>query len=225
MIFLAPLIVIGLWQTRRARVMQAALWYALLLFAVMTLVFTFAGDRGGLFHSTGALLPFFYAAAPLGLDAIVDWIAQRRRTWRADRAKRIFSAACVVCAVLLSFFVYRGRVIGPEWSTPIWNQAGEDDEAIGRWLADQGAADPIVLVNNPPSFTYYTGLRSIVIPYGSLKDVMQAARQFDARWLVVDANRPELLAEIDAVSGASLPLVLSETIGDDRIFEIVAAPD
>ena len=69
MIFLAPLIVIGLWRERRARLFQAALWYAALLFAAMTLVFTFAGDRGGLFHSTGALLPFFYAAAPLGLDA------------------------------------------------------------------------------------------------------------------------------------------------------------
>ena len=87
MIFLAPLIVIGLWRERRARLFQAALWYAALLFAAMTLVFTFAGDRGGLFHSTGALLPFFYAAAPIGLDAVIDWIARRRRAWNAATAK------------------------------------------------------------------------------------------------------------------------------------------
>ena len=225
MIFLAPLIVVGLWRTRRERMMRAALWYALLLFAAMTLIFTFAGDRGGLFHSTGALLPFFYAAAPLGLDAIIDWIAQRRRAWRADRARRIFSTACVVCAVLLSYFVYRGRVIGPEWSTPIWNQVGEVDQAIGRWLADRGVVDPIVLVNNPPSFTYHTGLRSIVIPYGNMDDVRQAARQFGVRWLVVDANRPELLAEIAVAPDAASPVMLRETIGDTRIYEIVVVPD
>jgi 4-amino-4-deoxy-L-arabinose transferase-like glycosyltransferase len=226
MIFLAPLIVVGLWRARRARVLHAALWYALLLFVAMTLVFTFAGDRGGLFHSTGALLPFFYAAAPIGLDAAIDWIAQRRRTWRADRAKQIFSSACVLSAVLLSFAVYRGRVIGPDWNAPIWNQAGEVDRAIGRWLAERGAVDPIVLVNNPPSFTYQTGLRSIVIPYGSVDDLLKAARQFGAQWLVVDDNRPELLAEIFAIPGAlSPPMVLRATFDGSRVFEIVTDND
>ena len=122
MIFLAPLIVIGLWRERRARVFRAALWYALLLFAAMTLVFTFAGDRGGLFHSTGALLPFFYAAAPSGLDGVIDWIARRRRNWNArDRAAGVQRGDRRLCGAL-SFFVYRGRVIGPDWSDPIWNQ-------------------------------------------------------------------------------------------------------
>ena len=221
MIFLAPLIVIGLWRVRRERVLQAALWYALLLFLAMTLIFTFAGDRGGLFHSTGALLPFFYAAAPSGLDAIIDWIAQRRHTWRADRAKQIFSAACVVYALLLSFFIYRGRVIGADWSAPIWNQAGEVDQEIGRWLADRAAADPIVVVNNPPSFTYYTGLRSIVIPYGDVTDLLQAARQFGARWLVLDANRPELLAEINAAPTSEDRLAVREKFDQVVLAEIL----
>jgi 4-amino-4-deoxy-L-arabinose transferase-like glycosyltransferase len=225
MIFLAPLIVIGLWRERRARVLHAAVWYAGLLFAAMTLAFTYAGDRGGLFHSTGALLPFFYAAAPIGLDAGVEWIAQRRRTWRADRAKMFFSAACVIYATLLGFFVYRGRVIGSDWSAPIWNQAGEVDQAIGRWLAERDAGDPIVLVNNPPLFTYQTGLRSIVIPYGGVTDLLLAAQQFGARWLVVDSNRPELLAEIFAGPGASpAPLRWRGTIAGVQIFEVLDPP-
>ena len=158
MIFLAPLIVIGLWRERRARVFRAALWYALLLFVAMTLVFTFAGDRGGLFHSTGALLPFFYAAAPIGLDGAIGWIAERRRSWNAATARRVFSVAIVAYAVVLSFFIYRGRVIGPDWNDPVWNKADQVYAAIGQWLRDRGELNPIVMVNNPPSFTYQTGL-------------------------------------------------------------------
>ena len=151
MIFLAPLIVIGLWHERRARLFRAALWYALLLFVAMTLVFTFAGDRGGLFHSTGALLPFFYAAAPSGLDGAIGWIAERRRSWNAATARRVFSVAIVIYAVALSFIIYRGRVIGPDWRDPIWNKSDQAYAAIGQWLHDRGELNSIVMVNNPPS--------------------------------------------------------------------------
>ena len=47
------------------------------------------------------------------------------------------------------------------------------------------------MVNNPPGFTYQTDLQSIVIPYGSAADLLRAADQFEATWLILDANRPE----------------------------------
>jgi hypothetical protein len=221
MIFLAPLIALGLWRERRARLFKAALWYALVLFASMTLVFTFAGDRGGLFHSTGALLPYFYAAAPIGLDAIIDWIARRRRRWNAATAKKVFSAAFIGYAVLLGFFVYRGRVIGPDWSDPIWNQSDRVYGAIGQWLRDRGELNPIVLVNNPPGFTYQTGLPSIVVPYGDVTDVLRAADQFGARWLVLDANRPEPLADLYANPEAGPRFMVHSVVGPVRVLEIM----
>lgn len=224
MIFLAPLIVIGLWRERRQRLFLAALWYALLLLAAMTLVFTFAGDRGGLFHSTSALLPFFYAAAPIGLDAGIDWIAQRRRTWNAASAKRVFGAAFVVYAIGLSFFVYRGRVIGPNWNDPIWNQADRVYDTIGQWLTAWGEADPIVMVNNPPGFYYHTGLSAIVVPYGGVDDLLSAARHFGARWLILDANRPEQLAALYAQTDVEPRLKLREIFGSAQLFEIVSSP-
>jgi 4-amino-4-deoxy-L-arabinose transferase-like glycosyltransferase len=220
MIFLAPLIVIGLWRERGVRLFQAALWYAALLFAVMTLVFTFAGDRGGLFHSTGVLLPFFYAAVPIGLDAMIDWIAQRRR-WNAVSAKKIFGAAFVGYAVLLSFFIYRGRVIGQDWSRPIWNQSDQVYDSIGQWLHDRGERDPIVMVNNPPGFTYQTDLRSIVIPYGSAAELLRAADQFGATWLVLDANRPEALAGLYANPDSERRFVVRSAVGPVLVLEIM----
>ena len=221
MIFLAPLIGIGLWQGRHARLLQVALWYALLLFAAMTLVFTFAGDRGGLFHSTSALLPFFYAAAPVGLDAIIDWVARHRRTWRAARAKQIFSVACVVYALALSFFVYRSRVIGPDWNDPIWNKSDQVYAAIGQWLHERGEINPIVIVNNPPGFTYQTGLPSIVVPYGDKHDLLRAADQFGATWLALDANRPDALAALYANPASEAHLAKRQVFDGVLLFEIL----
>jgi 4-amino-4-deoxy-L-arabinose transferase-like glycosyltransferase len=231
LIFLAPLIVIGLWQRRGAVILRAALLYATLLFLSMTVAFTFAGDRGGLFHSSGALLPYADAAVPIGLEALIGWIAQRRRTWKVSTARSVFSAALVVMAVGLSVFVYRGRVIGLDASRPVWNQPGETDQAIGRWLREQArheesqsdpaGEDPIVLVNNPPLFTYYTGLSSIVIPYGNVGDLLAAARQFGARWLVLDVNRPEPLANLYANPSSVPQLRLVAAFDSALLFEIV----
>jgi 4-amino-4-deoxy-L-arabinose transferase-like glycosyltransferase len=221
MIFLAPLIVIGLRLERRARVLRAAMWYALLLFAAMTLVFTFAGDRGGLFHSTGALLPFFYAAAPIGLDGAIGWVAERRRNWNAATARRVFSVALVAYAVMLSFFIYRGRVIGPDWSDPIWNKSDQAYAAIGQWLRERAELNSIVMVNNPPGFTYQTGRPSIVVPYGDENDLLRAADQFGATWLVLDTNRPEPLAGLYAEPNSERRLIPAATFGSIFVLEIV----
>ncbi len=221
MIFLAPLIVIGLWRERRASVLRAAWWYAALLFAAMTLVFTFAGDRGGLFHSTGALLPFFYAAAPIGLDAAIDWLARRRRSWNALTARRFFSVALIAYAIALSFVIYRGRVIGSDWSDPIWNQSDRVYAVIGQWLRDRGELNPIVMVNNPPGFTYQTGLPAIVVPYGDETDLLRAADQFGATWLVLDANRPEPLAELYATPNSGKRLNWVVTFGSSYVMKIM----
>ncbi len=127
----------------------------------------------------------------------------------------------VAYAVALSFVIYRGRVIGPDWNDPVWNQSDRVYAAIGQWLRDQGEANPVVMVNNPPGFTYQTGLPSIVVPYGDVHDLLAAARQFGARWLVLDANRPEPLADLYANPASAPQLQPTATFGPTLIFEIV----
>jgi hypothetical protein len=222
LIFMALPIAIGLWQTRRHALVRSAMIYLGLLFGVMTLVFTFAGDRGGLFHSTGALLPFFYAAAPIGLDSLIGWIAARRRQWQVRSARRVFTLASIGLAIGLSWFVYRGRVIGTDVNNPVWNQADEASIAIGRALADRGEADPIVMVNNPPLFTYQTGLRSIVIPNGDETMLLAAARQFGAQWVVLDANRPAGLAALYAGPDSSPDLKRAAAFGATYLLKITS---
>jgi len=185
-IFLAPLMVIGLWRSRRSAIFRAALIYLMLLYLAMTLAFTYAGDRGGLFHSSGALLPFLCAAATIGLDTFVGWIAARRRTWHAAQARSIFGAGVVGMALMLSLFVWHGRVIGPNVAEPVWNQSDRVYTQVKQWFSDRGEKDPIVMVNSPPEFFYHTGLRSIVIPSGDVNTLLQATDRFGVRWLLID---------------------------------------
>jgi len=107
-------------------------------------------------------------------------------------------AALVGMALLLSLFVWRGRVIGPNAADPVWNQSDRVYTQVKQWFSDRGEKDPIVMVNSPPEFFYHTGLRSIVIPNGDEAMLLAAARQFGAQWVVLDANRPMGLAELYA---------------------------
>ncbi|MER3405645.1 MAG: hypothetical protein C4289_11225, partial [Chloroflexota bacterium] len=70
--YLLPLCVLGAWRLRRdARTWPFAVYFLLLL-ATMTLVFTFPGPRGAMFHSASALLPYYYTTAAAGLMAAVQ---------------------------------------------------------------------------------------------------------------------------------------------------------
>lgn len=220
MIFLTPLAFIGGWRLRRHPLAQMAGWYALLLFGAMTLVFAFPGARGGLFHSGAALLPFLYAAALVGLDSVVDWIAARRHRWDAATAKRFFGLGLVGLAILLSCFIYYGRVLKDNG----WNRADALYPAIAAWVTQQNPA-AIVMIGNPPAYRYHGGGLSVVVPNENIDIVLQAARQFEVEYLVLDYNHPAPLNPVYQQPQNQPNLTLVQTFTDDSnnpiyIFEI-----
>jgi hypothetical protein len=215
LIFLAPLMAIGLWRLRRDRLFRPAIIYLVLLYLAMTLAFTFVGDRGGLFHSSAALMPFLCAAAPIGLEALIDAIARRRQTWNTQAANRVFGAGSVALAAIFSAAIVWGRVIGSDW-----NKTDAAYREAGARLAGQGDSDSIVVANNPPGFTYHTGHPSIVIPNGDVETLLAAARRFGAKWLVLDANRPAPLAALYANPDSEPRLILFATLGATYLLRI-----
>lgn len=192
-IFLAPLVLAGLWRLRRQRpvILGAAAW--LLTFAAMTLAFPFAGGRGGFFHSGAALQPLFWAVVPAGLDAFLEW-GRRHRSWEPERSRPVFGALIAAAAAVLTLALYYGRVIGKP-GEPLWNQAAARYAQIEQTLAAQGAApDDRVLVNNPPGYYLVSGRPALVIPSGDLDTLLAAADRYGARYLAL---------EIDQIHGAS----------------------
>ena len=207
-----PFILAGFWQLRRHALYGLAAVYGGCLFGLMTLVFTLAGARGGFFHSGAALLPFFCPAAVVGIDAAVEAAARRLPHWQPEKSKPVFNGLLVLVAAGLTARVSWSRMVGVDWRHPAVADAVYGE--IGRWLDGAAAPGAAVAVNNPPGFFYFTGRPSIVIPNGAPETLLRAARDFNVRWVALDANVPAGLAGLYA-DPASVPhLVLRHTFTD-----------
>jgi hypothetical protein len=153
-------------------------WYALLLYGVMTFVFTFPGQRGSLLHSSTALWPWAMALVPAGIDMAVDWIAARRPTWRPAQAKRLFALVFVPIVFVVSFVVAIGQ--------PLL----EDEAAVFRQIEADLPPDAVVMIGSPPGFYYHTGLPTVVTPNEPPAVTVQIADRYGVTHLALTPDTP-----------------------------------
>ncbi len=175
LVVMTPLMLVGLWRRRREGFLQPFWIYAVGLHLAMTLAFPFPGYRGGLLHSAAALIPFWAALGVVGLDDVVDWIARRRRRWKAGAAKWVFSVGLVGIAVLLSWMIGGGNVVPPQ-----------SPSALHTALRDALPADARVMINDPSQLYYFTGLGGVVLPNESPDVIVDIARKYGVKYLVVE---------------------------------------
>jgi hypothetical protein len=190
MIFLAPLGLVGLWRLRHRGVLRPAWLYGGALYLVMSLVFTFPGWRGGMLHSTAALLPFLYTAAMVGLDVGVDWIASRRPDWQPRRAKAVFSGALVAFAVLLSGFLYL-RGLDKFQGEHVY-------ERVAQWMEVHLPSGGRVMVNDAATFYYHSRRECLSIPYAELDTVLEVMDRYSADYLLLSDAYPALRSLYEA---------------------------
>lgn len=221
LIFLTPFTLIGLWRLRREALMRPALLYGVLLYAAMTLAFTFPGVRGGLLHSSVALLPFFFAAAPVGLEAAIRWVARRRQAWNVQQAMRVFTAGFIVLAAALSLALTVRTMQSEHWMSG----GGDVYRQIGAWLEAHGLEGATVMVNNPPGFALRTGHPAIVVPNGAVDTLLAVADRYGATVLVLDANRPRPLAGLYAGVETHPRLVRQVELDGAQVYRIVSGED
>jgi hypothetical protein len=184
-VFLLPLIGLGLWHLRRDRRMQLAMLAWLVTLAAMTVVFPFAGARGGFFHSGAALQPIWWALAPMGLDRVIAW-GNRKRGWNAVQAGTIFKPALVALAALLTAVIVYGRVMGGG-GAPVWGNENVAYSQIKTVLVSQGMTDEaVVMVANPPGFYLASGNPAIALPDGDLNTLLKVAQSYGAKYVVLE---------------------------------------
>lgn len=224
LIFLAPFIVIGMWQLRYRLEYLPFFVYGTLLYLAMTLAFTFPGTRGGLFHSGGALLPFLFAAAMPGLDAVIAWIARRRPHWDAPLAQRMFTIGFFALAVFLSAFIYIRGVFGSHPLTPAWNQRDQVYAEVGAWLDENASPEATVMVGNPPGFYYFSHRPNVVVPNEDVDTVLQACDRYGVEFIILDQNHPGPLREIYSGEESHPHLLLRQTFGQVKLFRVLPAP-
>ncbi len=178
-VILGPFVLAGLWMLRREPLLLGVLLYAAALHLLMTFVFAFPGYRGGLFHSSTALLPFWAVLGTGGLDGGILWLAKRRR-WPRTRALHVFGTALVVLAAGISVSILAIRL-------PDWN----DNASFYRTLARDLPPDAMVMVNDPAALYYQTGLPGVVVPNADPDVVPEIAARYGVTYLVLDVNRTD----------------------------------
>ena len=195
-LYLAPFAGIELWKRRHAAMTRLVLSYLLLLYLVMTLLFTFPGPRGSFLHSGAALLPFLMAYAQHGLERAIRW-ASRRRGWKTEQALKVLSAGSLLIAALLALMLTGQALAGDGIAGPGWNEVGRIYLDVDAWLDAQGLEPQTpVLVVDPPAFYYYTERYSLAVPNDPPEVVAEVCRRFGAEFLILEKDHPRPLRDI-----------------------------
>ena len=180
-IFLFPFILIGLWQLRRELRTKIAVTGWLMLFVVMTVIFPFAGSRGSFFHAGAAFQPYWWVAAPIGMDAVLDW-ARRRGQFTDKNAPVFLHGILVLLTIFMTAYLVNVRVIADGWA--------QDDliyPSVENRLQEAGIRpDEAVIVRNPPGYFIASGRSSIALPFGEESTILDVAERFGAAYLVLE---------------------------------------
>ena len=179
-IFFAPFMVIGLIRMRQDLRTRMAVIGWLILLAVMTIVFPFVGSRGGFFHAGAAFQPYWWVAAPIGLDAIVDKVRARGRL--NERAYLVFSSIMVLLAIILTTYLVYIRVVVNGWPKDDGNYASVEKMLI----EDGGRSGEVVIVRNPPGYYIASERPAVVLPYGDESVLLAVAKRYNAHYLILE---------------------------------------
>lgn len=196
-ILLTPMMVIGLWKERKRTMIKTALVMLLVTLAVMSLVFPYAGERGGFFHSLSAVQVILWSLVPVGLDAIIQW-GVKHRDWKTERSWKMFGTALVVAAGLFSAFILADKLQnGTENGIP-WNQTMAANTLVEETLFEiAGDRNDAIMVNDPPGYTLATGRPSIMTPSGGAKAIIEAGTRYGAHYLVLNEERMDVQTQMD----------------------------
>ncbi len=218
-IILAPMIVSGLISSRKEKIVRTAFFIWIMLFGVMSVVFPFAGMRGGFFHSGAGLQPMIWVLASKGFSNFIAW-GQKNRNWIPNKARFVYGGSLVILFAGLSIYTLLNRVIGADLKRPVWNQSFSAHQLIAGKINsfdDDGAI--LVMLNNPPGFYAATGRSAVVIPNGDVADLLEAADKYDVRFLVLDSNHPSDLADLYQNPAGEDSLIYLDSADGIRYFE------
>jgi hypothetical protein len=193
-VLLLPLMLIGGWHHRKRLTVRAAAVYAAALYLVMSLVFPFAGARGGLFHSSAAVMPLLYALAASGLEISARWLAPRRG-WDPGRTRSLLLTATVALAVMLSLWTVLSKT-GLFGKGTSFARNQDTYQTAGELLAAEVDRSSVIAVGDPPGYFLATGSPAVVIPHGDESVLQQAAAEFGIEWIVLEADHPRGLREL-----------------------------
>jgi hypothetical protein len=195
LIFLGPLMAVGGWKLRSHPSSRTSAAYLATLLFLMSIIFPFAGARGGWFHSSAAAMPFLWSFASLGLGAVVSTWA-RRRDWELPKAERGFGLVAVLLAAFVTAIVLGSRVVGLPGGEARWQASQQRHAQLAQVFPVLVASSAPIAANDAPGMHLATGAPTVSIPDGGAEMLRQAAVDFGVGWVVLEFDHPKGLADL-----------------------------
>lgn len=214
--YLLPFGLLGIWHWRRRPAAWPFLAYGALLYAAMSLLFTFAGPRGSYLHSMVALLPFYSVAIVKGIEVAVHWMAGRLKHWLEPTAQRNFLGIAVGIAAVASVALAL-MAVGR------WRDQYAAYSNVAAWLASHGAGSATVMVVDPPGWYYVSGHQAIAAPNEELATVVEVCRRYGARYLLLEAAHPLGLHQLFLGSQSDPALAQLASVSGIQIYQVVVS--
>lgn len=226
-ILLFPLFLLGYWKKRSQPIVLAGSVAWLVMFGLMSVVFPFAGWRGGYFHASAAFQPLVWCLASEGLDSFVNW-GVRKRDWNATQALQVFSVFILIFLLILTAYVYKVRVIGNDLSQPIWEESQRRQAQICKALREiitgEKPREEVIMINNPIGFYLVCERLAVSVPVGGEQAIQMVSRQFRARFLVLENDHPPELADYFYTPRNTSLLTLIDNQPEWKLYRIHEIP-
>jgi hypothetical protein len=201
---LVPMLIAGVWVSRRSRDFAPWFIYGFTLFVFTALVSAVHVPFGTFIHSAVALIPHAYLLVMVGVAAVVHWIAARRSHWNAERATRNLSFMLVGVMAVVSVLATRNTL-------ETWQQERDGRREVLAALEQRADPTDVVMSSDAGAYQYHGDWAGIVTPDDPLPTIEEAMRLYDVRWLALEgAHTVEALEPV--IRGEVRPEWLSEPI-------------
>ncbi len=180
-----PLIAFSLRNHWRSKKLLLPFMYFLIIFFVMTIIFSLAGGRGGYIHAMAAIQIFFWILIADGLSRFIQW-GINHRGWELKRSRVMFGSALIIFAfILTTIFYYKGVISAG------WDQEVAEFRAIESVIETRlNTKEDVIMINNPVAYNLATDRWSVVIPNANWENLSKLIDRFDVRYVVLDENLP-----------------------------------
>jgi hypothetical protein len=226
-ILLTPLFLLGYWRRRGEAMVKIAGFTWLVMLGLMSLVFPFAGWRGGYFHLSAAFQPLIWCLSAEGFTRWVQWGVEKRK-WNASQSLRVFSLFMIGFLLILTASLYAKRVIGSDFSQPKWQEDQQRQGKICRSLRENltevALQEAVILINNPIGFYLSCQIPAVAVPVGGEHALRQVASRFGAKTLVLERDHPAEFAAFFISPHDSELLTLIESEDEWKIYRINESP-
>jgi hypothetical protein len=216
-LFLTPFIIVALvhffHRPEKRALLRPVVWYTIALVFSMSIIFTFPGMRGAIFHSSSAIWPWSTALAAAGIGITVDWTAKRLPHWEPNKAKRRFSMLFVILALILGIYVSLSRA------------QSDTDADLLRKVQESIPEDSIVMAGNAPAVNYHTDLPSVSVPNEPADTVYEAASRYGVTHLLLDKDTPAPLDDLYSGEISDPRFSLMQVYGDIKLYKVAVGAE